>query len=255
MTRNTSTTTAKNWFDMGGRAYALFRPEYPAGLSKFLAETVGGRGCAVDVGCGTGQLTRQLAEHFHKVIGIDPSEDQIANAQGPSNVDYLRAPAEQLPLPDASASLITAAQAAHWFDRPRFYAEVRRVADDGAIIALLSYGVMRLAPSDLQNRFDRFYSDEIGPYWPPERKLVDSGYADIEFPFEEMPYPEMTIDRVWELGEFLGYLSTWSAVRRVNEAGRDDILEGFVRDVSSLWGEPTRKLPISWPINMRLGKI
>ena len=81
------------------------------------------------------------------------------------------------------------------------------------------------------------------------------GYADIEFPFEEMPYPEMTIDRVWELGEFLGYLSTWSAVRRVNEAGRDDILEGFVRDVSSLWGEPTRKLPISWPINMRLGKI
>jgi len=135
-------------------------------------------------------LTRQLAEHFHKVIGIDPSEDQIANAQGPSNVDYLRAPAEQLPLPDASASLITAAQAAHWFDRPRFYAEVRRVADDGAIIALLSYGVMRLAPSDLQDRFDRFYSDEIGPYWPPERKLVDSGYADIEFPFEEMPYPD-----------------------------------------------------------------
>jgi len=54
MARNASTIPAKNWFDIGGRAYALFRPEYPAGLSKFLAETVGGRGCAVDVGCGTG---------------------------------------------------------------------------------------------------------------------------------------------------------------------------------------------------------
>lgn len=249
------TTTIRNWFDTGGGAYALFRPEYPAGLARFLAGLVDGRGCAVDVGCGNGQLTRQLADHFNSVIGLDPSEDQIANAQQHANIDYLCAPAEALPLPARSASLITAAQAAHWFDRPRFYEEARRIADDGAVIALISYGVMRLAPADLQDRFDRFYTDEIGPYWPPERKLVDSGYADIAFPFEEIAYPEMTIDRVWELGEFLGYLSTWSAVRRVNEAGRDDILERFVHDISALWGDPARKLPVSWPINMRLGKL
>lgn len=247
--------TAQNWFDTGGSAYALFRPEYPAGLARFLARMVDARGLAVDVGCGNGQLTRQLADHFNSVIGIDPSADQIANARRHGNIDYLCAPAEQLPLPEKSASLITAAQAAHWFDLPRFYAEVRRIAEDGALIALVSYGVMQLAPSELQDRFDRFYRDEIGPYWPPERKLVDSGYAEIEFPFEEMPYPDMTIDRVWELGEFLGYLSTWSAVRRVNEAGRDDILESFVHDISALWGDPARKLPVSWPINMRLGTI
>ncbi|MBB5577537.1 MULTISPECIES: class I SAM-dependent methyltransferase [Rhizobium] len=255
MTGNAEITTAKNWFDKGGSAYALFRPEYPAGLSTFLAQTVGGRGCAVDVGCGNGQLTRQLADQFKRVIGIDPSEDQIANAHRHANVAYLCAPAEQLPLPNGSASLITAAQAAHWFDRPRFYEEARRVADDGAVIALISYDVMRLAPSDLQDRFNSFYHDEIGPYWPPERRLVDSGYSDIEFPFEEISYPEMTIDRVWELGELLGYLSTWSAVRRVNEAGRGDILENFFRDISAIWGSPTSKLPISWPINMRLGKL
>jgi hypothetical protein len=156
---------------------------------------------------------------------------------------------------DRSVSLITAAQAARWFDLPRFYAQARRVAEHGAVIALISYGVMRLAPGDLQDRFDRFYTHEIGPYWPLERKLVDSGYADIAFPFEEMPYPAMTIDRVWELGEFLGYLSTWSAMRRVNEAGRDDILERFVHDISALWGDPERKLPVSWPINMRLGRL
>lgn len=255
MTGNAEMTTGKNWFDTGGSTYALFRPEYPAALASFLAQIVDGRGCAVDVGCGNGQLTRQLADHFNSVVGIDPSEDQIANAHRNANIDYLCAPAEQLPLPDRSASLITAAQAAHWFDRPRFYEEARRVADDRAVIALISYGVMRLTPSDLHDRFDRFYKREIGPYWPPERKLVDSGYADIEFPFEEMSYPEMTIDRIWELGELLGYVSTWSAVRRVNDAGRDDILEDFVRDISALWGSPARKLPISWPINMRLGKL
>lgn len=255
MTENAGMTTARNWFDTGGSAYALFRPEYPAGLALFLAQTVGGRGCAVDVGCGNGQLTRQIAEHFDRVVGIDPSADQIANAQPHTAIAYLCAPAEQLPLPDGSVSLITAAQAAHWFDLPRFYSEARRVAEHGAVIALISYGVLRLASGDLQDRFDRFYTHEIGPYWPPERKLVDSGYADIAFPFEKMPYPAMTIDRVWELGDFLGYLSTWSAVRRVNEAGRDDILERFVRDISALWGDPARKLPVSWPINMRLGRL
>ena len=73
----------RNWFDAGGSAYALFRPEYPAGLSTFLASTVKGQGRAVDVGCGNGQLTCQLADHFTTVVGIDSSEDQIANAAKP----------------------------------------------------------------------------------------------------------------------------------------------------------------------------
>lgn len=112
------------------------------------------------------------------------------------------------------------------------------MAEHGAVIALISYGMLRLAPDDLQDRFDRFYTHEIGPYWPAERKLVDSGYADIAFPFAEMSYPGMMIDRIWELGGFLGYLSTWSAVRRVNEAGRDDILKCFVQDISALCAIP-----------------
>ncbi|MGO4624034.1 class I SAM-dependent methyltransferase [Ensifer sp. 2YAB10] len=245
----------RNWFDGGGSAYALFRPEYPAGLSKFLADTVNSQGCALDVGCGNGQLTRQLGNHFNAVVGVDPSNDQIANAVPHRNVEYLCAPAGRLPLPNRSVHLITAAQAAHWFDRPAFFAEARRVAAEGAVIALVSYGVLKLEPADLQARFAAFYRDEIGPYWPAERKLVDGGYADIEFPFEEMVYPEMHIERAWELGELLGYLSTWSAVRRVNEAGRDDILEAFVRDISEIWGDPLKKRPVSWPIKMRLGGI
>ncbi|NVD39019.1 class I SAM-dependent methyltransferase [Ensifer sp. HO-A22] len=248
-------TATQNWFDKGGSAYALFRPEYPAALSRFLADTVHHRGCALDVGCGNGQLTCQLAEHFARVVGADPSRDQIANAHRHVNVDYICAPAELLPLPDDSVDLVTAAQAAHWFDRPSFYKEASRIAAKGAVIALVSYGTMRLAPADLQERFDRFYKDEVGPYWPPERKLVDSGYADIDFPFEAMDYPEMAIDRAWELGEVLGYISTWSAVRRINEAGREDILEAFVHDISDLWGDPTRKRPVWWPINMRVGRL
>ncbi|MQX15331.1 methyltransferase domain-containing protein [Sinorhizobium terangae] len=245
----------KNWFGAGGSAYAQFRPEYPVALSTFLAKVSPTRDMAVDVGCGNGQLTRQLATYFDRVIGVDPSEDQIANAQAEDKVRYLCAPAEKLPLPDNTASLITAAQAAHWFDLPAFYAEARRIAVENAVIALISYGVLRLEPDELQERFIDFYHNEIGPYWPTERKLVDTGYADITFPFNERAAPEMEIHRAWELGDFLGYLSTWSAVHRVNDAGREDILTAFVRDISELWGDPAKKRPVSWPINMRLGTI
>lgn len=247
--------SARNWFDRDGRSYASFRPVYPASLSQFLAESAPDMQGAVDVGCGTGQLTHQLADFFQSVIGVDPSAEQIGNALPHKRVEYVCAPAEKLPLPDRSVSLITAAQSAHWFDLAAFYDEARRVAVSGAVIALVSYGVPRLAPADLDARFRRFYWEEIACYWPPERKLVESGYADLEFPFEERPTPQMEIDRAWDESDFLSYLSTWSAVRQINEAGRDDILEAFVRDLHLIWGDPEKKRPVLWPINMRVGII
>lgn len=245
----------KNWFDRGGRAYARFRPEYPAGLARFLAKLSPARGRAVDVGCGNGQLTVQLAAHFSDVVGLDPSADQVANSTAHERVRYLCTPAENVPLPDACADLVAAAQAAHWFDLPRFYDEVRRIGRKDAVVALISYGVLRLEPTELNKRFSRFYWQEIGPYWPPERKLVDSGYANIAFPFTELPAPEFSIQLTWELGDFLGYISTWSAAQRAIDAGRQDILETFAADLSLLWGPDGCKRPVTWPINMRIGRI
>lgn len=246
------TTLHRNWFDQGGKAYSRFRPEYPPELAQFLASVSPGKALAVDVGCGNGQLTTQLAAHFDKVLGADPSADQIANAAAHSHVEYVCASAEKLPVADHSADLITAAQAAHWFDLPRFYEEVRRMGTPHAVLALVSYGVLRL-DADLDSRFSRFYWNEIGPYWPAERKLVDSGYADLPFPFEEQAPPFLDIRKTWNLEELLGYISTWSAVRSVREAAREDILEDFAADLTALWGDPSRSRQVSWPINMRLG--
>jgi SAM-dependent methyltransferase len=243
-----------NWFDSGGENYARFRPEYPLALSAYLADLAPGRGLAVDVGCGNGQLTTQLASHFNAVIGIDPSEDQINNAPAVENIRFLSAPAEALPVPDATADLITAAQAAHWFDLSVFYAEARRAGRQGAVLALISYGVLQL-DDDLRDRFMSFYYDEIGPFWPPERRLVDSGYADIDFPFEALPTPDLSIDRDWDLGQLLGYISTWSAVRQARDAGRDDLLTTFAAEFETLWGDPATRRRVSWPIAMRLGHL
>lgn len=249
-----NSSTLRNWFDQGGEAYARFRPEYPPELAEFLASVSPGRALAVDVGCGSGQLTAQLAAHFDQVMGLDPSPAQIAHAATHDRVRYLFAAAEELPVADHAAQLITAAQAAHWFDLPRFFEEVRRVGAPHAVLALVTYGVMEL-DDELQARFNSFYHDEIGPYWPAERKLVDSGYADMPFPFAEQAVPLMDIRRSWGLAELLGYISTWSAVRRAREAGREELLQGFARDLSILWGEPSNLRTVQWPIRMRLGVL
>jgi SAM-dependent methyltransferase len=209
---------------------------------------------AADVGCGNGQLTRLLANHFSAVVGIDPSADQIANAVAHERVTYQCAPAEHLPLADGSSSMITAAQAAHWFDLPAFYKEVRRTVVPGGVVALISYGVLKLEPL-LDERFQQFYRDEIGPYWPPERKLVDSGYATMGFPFQEVAGPRQEIRLEWNLAEFLGYLRTWSAVRNAREAGRQDVVLNFAQHITEAWGDENTKRPVVWPINMRIGKL
>jgi SAM-dependent methyltransferase len=255
---STNKSPSRNWFDQGGQAYARFRPEYPPELAAFLASQAPDGRLAVDVGCGNGQLTQLLAPFFDRVVGLDPSADQIANAAPDERIDYRCAPAEQLPLPDASASLVTAAQAAHWFDLPAFYREVRRIGVPGAVLALISYGVLALDPAldpALDARFQTFYWDEIGPYWPPERKLVDTGYATIDFPFEELARPSLDIRLEWNLSEFLGYLSTWSAVRSAREAGQEALVMQFADDMAQAWGEPDRRRAIAWPINMRIGRL
>lgn len=244
----------RNWFDQGGAAYARFRPEYPPELPRWLAAQAPNTTLAVDVGCGNGQLTAGLAAHFQRVLGLDPSGEQLAHASPHPRVDYACAPAERLPVAPGSASLVAVAQAAHWFDLPRFYAEVRRIAQPGAALALICYGVLRLDAA-LHARFLHFYVREIGPYWPAERKLVDNGYADLPFPFQAQAAPALEIRKEWDLPALLGYISTWSAVRRAREAGRQEVLQNFSADLAMLWGDPTRRREVAWPIRIRWARL
>lgn len=242
-----------NW-STGGAEYAIYRPTYPTQVSAFLASVTSGTGIAVDVGCGTGQLSTQLADYFDQVLAYDPSPSQISSATPHPAVTYEVASAENLPLA-GPVDLITAAQAAHWFDLPKFYDQARRIAAPGAVIALVSYGVLRISDADLQERFGRFYYDEIGPFWDPERRHVDEGYRSLEFPFEELSVPELSIDRDLDPEGFLGYIGTWSAVRKAEEAGRADLFQNFCTDIVRMWGDNGRPRQVSWPVTVRAGAL
>ena len=128
--------TFQDHFSRQAQGYTQFRPRYPRELSQYLGSLVARRQRAWDCGCGNGQAAAGLAEMFDEVIATDPSARQIAEAEPTANVTYLVATAEDCPLESHSVDLIAVAQALHWFDLPRFYAEVRRVGRRSGVLVL-----------------------------------------------------------------------------------------------------------------------
>lgn len=234
--------------------YAAFRPDYPAALFTWLACLCAEHDAAWDCATGSGQAAAGLAPHFRAVIASDASAEQIAHARGPANVSLRVATAENSGLADASADLVTVAQAAHWFDLPRFYAEARRVLKPGGVIALWGYGRLVL-PDGMDAIFRRFYVETIGPYWPAERSLIDDGYRSLDFPFAGIAAPEFFIEVEWSLPRLMDYVSTWSAVKRYREAAGEDPLPQLVAELAPLWGDARTARSLRWPLFLRVGRV
>lgn len=240
----------KDHFSALSASYALFRPRYPAALADWLAATAPGRDAAWDCGCGTGQLSLLLAERFARIAATDASPSQVAEAEPHARVTYAVAPAEASGLPDASVDLVAVGQAAHWFDLPAFYAEARRVGRPGALLALISYGLFSV-DEGLDPILHGFHRGTLGPWWPPERRLVDEGYRDIHFPFADLPVPDLAIEVTWRLPELTGYIGTWSALKRYRSAEGDGALTDFLERLQDLWGDPGRPRRVRFPLAIR----
>ena len=108
---------------------------------------------------------------------------------------------------------MTVAQALHWFDLPRFYAEVRRVTQPDGVVAVWCYQLHSITP-DIDAIVNRYYTDIVGADWPPERRLVEEGYRTLAFPFEEITPPPFHMVHRWNLSQVLGYVGSWSATQR-----------------------------------------
>ena len=231
--------------------YAKFRPSYPEALFDWIASQVDRHDLAWDCGCGNGQATEPLALRFTHVVGTDLSAPQIAQAQPHPRIEYRVAPAEACGLTDSTADLVTIAQALHWFDFDRFYAEVRRVLKPDGVIVAWTYQLLRSTPAIDALLMD-FYSRVLGPYWPPERKWVDLGYRGMPFPFAALETPTFEIRLQWTLADLLAYIGTWSATRRLLKAEGIAPLPALGQRLATVWGNST--LEIVWPIAVLAGR-
>lgn len=117
---------------------------------------------AIDIGCGSGQSTFTLCDHFGTVLGFDVSEAQLAEAResGAKSEDpkhrkviFQAGLAHELgSVPDASVDLVTIAQALHWVDTDKFYRESKRILRRDGVLAAYGYGtpvIMNRAAQDI----------------------------------------------------------------------------------------------------------
>jgi len=126
--------------------YERGRLPYAPGFAETLATALGldGRGRLLDVGCGPGIVTLALARFFAEVIGLDPDEDMLAEAErgatrrGVANARWVAARAEDLPAGLGEFRVVAFAQSFHWTDRDRVAATVLEMLEPGGAFVHMS---------------------------------------------------------------------------------------------------------------------
>ena len=203
----------RDHFSVQAADYAKFRPHYPTELFDYLSDIAPDNEIAWDCATGNGQAAVALASKFRNVIATDASEKQIKNAARHERIDYRVVTAEKSGIDSGKIDIITVAQALHWFALDLFYAEAKRVLKPQGVLAVWGYNLLRIAP-DVDNVINHFYEEIVGPYWPPERRVIEKGYAHLAFPFAELDPPQFRMEAYWSLERLQGYLRTWSATQR-----------------------------------------
>lgn len=243
--------TFQDHFSKQATAYSQYRPSYPPELFSYLADLAPGKKLAWDVATGNGQAARCLAPYFDRVWATDASSSQIAQATPNPKIHFAVEAAEASSLADESVDLVTVAQALHWFDQEKFFSEVQRVLRPGGIFAAWAYPLHQITPAIDEILFD-FYENIVGPYWPPERRLVEQRYETINFPYPLLETPPFQFVLHWNIEELLGYLSTWSATQRYIRAKDQDPIPLVAAPLKKLWGPEEKRYRVSWDLILKV---
>lgn len=246
--------TFEDHFSQFAGRYALFRPGYPKSLFEYLSSQTSGHTLAWDCATGNGQAARDLAAYYDRVVATDASEAQIKQAEPHEGIEYRVEPAEQTSLETASVDLVTVAVAVHWFDFDRFYNEVRRVLKPDGVIAVWTYYRPQIDPS-LDALIARLDEEILGPYWPERIRYVHQRYQTLPFPFEPLNPPPFAVQAEWDLDQLLGFFNSWSGVMRFEEARGYHPLRELWDDLLIAWGPADRVRTITWPLEMRVGRV
>lgn len=173
--------------------YARCRPSYPSEVIEILRQECGLASDSVvaDVASGTGIFTRALLENGNRVYGVEPNdamrkvgEEYLASYRKFTSVCGT---AENTTLPNASVDLVTAAQAAHWFDGERALEEFRRILKpEGYLVLIWNDRRKDAAP------FDREYEQLLEKYGTDYAEVKRRDNASMQF-FGLIPHQTRTL--------------------------------------------------------------
>ncbi|KAJ1983438.1 trans-aconitate methyltransferase 1 [Dimargaris verticillata] len=152
-------------------------------------------GLAVDLATGTGQLCKVLGPQFDHVYGLDISPTMISAAEPLPNVSYHLGSAEgdNPAWPDSiaphSVDVVTVAEAAHWFDRPRAWSYIKHMLKPHGTLAVISYSMPLLLdkPKAAQLLTALISGDDmLAPFWEPGRYEIETLYGHWDIPFGDL---------------------------------------------------------------------
>jgi SAM-dependent methyltransferase len=191
-------------FDQAVTQYERARPGYPARAVRWMVPA--NSRDVVDLGAGTGKLTRALVDAGYAVTAVEPLEGMRAElARQLPGVRALAGSAEAIPLPDASADAVLAGQAWHWFDPERAVPQVARVLRPG--------GALGLVWNDM---------DQAVPWVAALREVTSEAVAASRYGIK---VDDQDNDRKWEppLGDAFGP-PEWATFRVVQRQDRETLL-------------------------------
>lgn len=246
--------TFHDHFSERSPGYARFRPRYPDALFDWIASECHGHARVWDCATGNGQAAVSLARVFEHVVATDASDAQLSHAAPHARVRYVRTLAERAGLATASVDAITAAQAIHWFDFEAFFREAGRVGRRGALLVVWTYGNPSV-DAGVDPVLDHFYRDVVGPYWPPERRLIERMYQDVHLPFTPVRAPGMPMDMPMTLDALIGYVDTWSGVKRYRDALAADPVPALKEALARVWGDADAVKTTRWPMAIRAARV
>ena len=126
--------------------YVTYRPAYPEDVKTeiynyAISNNKFEPNLAMDLACGSGQSTVMWAEEFKQVIGMDISHAQLFHAPSDiTNVSFDVGSAENVDMGNDKVDLVTIAQAMHWINPDKAYAEAKRILKPGGVFATYAYG-------------------------------------------------------------------------------------------------------------------
>ena len=185
-------------------AYNRYRPDYPDACIDFIMEQAGLSldAFVADIGAGTGIFSRRLRAHGLRVYAVEPNADMRTQAQAAAHGDpgliHVDGSAEKTCLEDASVSLVTAAQAFHWFDPTAFGRECNRILKLDGSVALIWNHRDAAAPLVQENAHicERYCPDFPGFSSPVREKHAQIArfFAGKRYAFAQFDNP-LSLDR------------------------------------------------------------